>query len=226
MRSKFNSMLSDGVVEALWKTMITLATAAGVCVSIISLAAHLNEVSAVRSAGEASVAASLPTTGIGGANVTPSASSLNWLQTSWWWRLRKLRSIATRDKPMKKINTTSRREPFDFDLDNLLHPRGVRTSATCCERSRPDAQREARHPGIVGVRRLRHRGRPELRQAPATAQPVGFVDVMDASARSTGGQASATACRPIIAAWENRIPGTFRRKSNNRGTSGHGQRLN
>ena len=70
-------MLSDGAVEAFWETMITLATAAGVCVSIISLAAHLNEVRAVRSAGEASVGESLPTTGIVGANVTPSASSLN-----------------------------------------------------------------------------------------------------------------------------------------------------
>ena len=77
MPSKFNSMLSDGFVEALWETMIALATAAGICVSVISLAAHLNEMRSVRSAGDASVAASASMTGVVGVNVAPSTSNLN-----------------------------------------------------------------------------------------------------------------------------------------------------
>lgn len=77
MPSKFNSMFSDGFVEALWETMIALATAAGICVSVISLAAHLNETRAVRSAGDASVAASASMTGVAGVNVAPSPSNLN-----------------------------------------------------------------------------------------------------------------------------------------------------
>jgi hypothetical protein len=70
MHGKLNSMLSDGFVEALWETMIALATAAGICVSVISLAAHLNETRAVRSAGE-------PTAGVAGLNGAPSTSHLN-----------------------------------------------------------------------------------------------------------------------------------------------------
>ena len=77
MPSKFNSMLSDGFVEALWETMIALATAAGICVSVISLAAHLNETRAVRSAGEPSVAASAQTAGVASLNGAPSTSNLN-----------------------------------------------------------------------------------------------------------------------------------------------------
>jgi len=77
MPSKFNSMFSDGFVEALWETMIALATAAGICVSVISLAAHLNEMRAMRSAGDASVAASASMTGVAGVNVAPSPSNLN-----------------------------------------------------------------------------------------------------------------------------------------------------
>ena len=77
MHGKLNSVLSDGFVEALWETMIALATAAGICVSVISLAAHLNETRATRSAGEASVAASAPTAGVSGLNGAPSTSNLN-----------------------------------------------------------------------------------------------------------------------------------------------------
>jgi hypothetical protein len=77
MHGKLNSMLSDGVVEVLWETMIALATAAGICVSVISLAAHLNETRAVRSAGDGSVAASASMTGAAGINVAPSTSNLN-----------------------------------------------------------------------------------------------------------------------------------------------------
>ena len=77
MHGKLNSMLSDGFVEALWETMIALATAAGICVSVISLAAHLNETRAVRSAVAPSVAASAPTAGVAGLNGAPSTSNLN-----------------------------------------------------------------------------------------------------------------------------------------------------
>jgi hypothetical protein len=68
MHGKLNSMLSEGFVEALWETMIALATAAGICVSVISLAAHLSEMHAVRSAGEPSIAPSALTAGVAGLN--------------------------------------------------------------------------------------------------------------------------------------------------------------
>jgi hypothetical protein len=77
MHSKLNSMLSDSFVEAMWETVIALATAAGICVSVISLAAHLNETRAVRSAGEPSVVAGAPTAGIAGLNGASSTVNLN-----------------------------------------------------------------------------------------------------------------------------------------------------
>ena len=77
MHGKRNSMLSDGFVEALWETTIALATAAGICVGVISLAAHLNETRAVRSAVGPSVAASVPTAGVADLNGAASTSNLN-----------------------------------------------------------------------------------------------------------------------------------------------------
>ena len=74
MHGKVDSMLPDGFVEALWETMVALATAAGICVGIISLAAHLNETRAARSASEPSIAASAPAAGLEGAL---STSNLN-----------------------------------------------------------------------------------------------------------------------------------------------------
>jgi ABC-type nickel/cobalt efflux system permease component RcnA len=65
-------MLSDGFVEALWETMIALAMGAGICVSVIGLAAHLNETRAVRSAGDAPVAARASMSGVTGVNVAPN----------------------------------------------------------------------------------------------------------------------------------------------------------
>jgi hypothetical protein len=65
MNGKLNSMLSDSIVETLWETLIALATAAGICVSVISLAGHLNEARAARS-GAPSVTASAPTTRVTG----------------------------------------------------------------------------------------------------------------------------------------------------------------
>ena len=75
MHGKPNRTLSDGFVEVLWETMIALATAAGICVSIISLAAHLNETRAARSEGEPSIAAGAPTAGPAGLNTAPSTTS-------------------------------------------------------------------------------------------------------------------------------------------------------
>lgn len=75
MHGKLNRMLSDGFVEALWETMMALATAAGICVSVISLAAHLNETRAARSESEPSIAAGAPTVGIAGLNSAPSKTS-------------------------------------------------------------------------------------------------------------------------------------------------------
>jgi hypothetical protein len=54
---KLNSILSGGFFEAMWETMIALATAAGICTGLISLADHLNETRISRSAGEPSIAA-------------------------------------------------------------------------------------------------------------------------------------------------------------------------
>jgi hypothetical protein len=65
MNGKFSTMLSDGFVETLCETLIALATAAGICVSVISLAGHLNEARAARS-GEPSVTASASTSRVTG----------------------------------------------------------------------------------------------------------------------------------------------------------------
>jgi hypothetical protein len=77
MHGKLNSLLSDGFVEALWETIIALATAAGICVSVISLAAHLNEIRAARSAVGLPAAASTPTAGIADLSGAPATSNLN-----------------------------------------------------------------------------------------------------------------------------------------------------
>ena len=77
MHGKLNSVLSDGFVEALWETMIALATAAGICVGVISLAAHLNDTRAARSPVLPSAAASAPTAGVADLNGPPATSNLN-----------------------------------------------------------------------------------------------------------------------------------------------------
>jgi hypothetical protein len=35
--------MSDGLIEAVWETLVALAVAAAICAGIISLSAHLNE---------------------------------------------------------------------------------------------------------------------------------------------------------------------------------------
>jgi hypothetical protein len=63
MNGKLNGMLSDSIIETLWETLIALATTAGICLGVISLAGHLNEARAARS-GAPSVTAGAPTTGV------------------------------------------------------------------------------------------------------------------------------------------------------------------
>jgi hypothetical protein len=75
MHWKLNRMLSGGFVEASWEPLIALATAAGTCVSIISLATHLNEMHAVRSAGEPSIATASVAGLNGAADLKPQLSS-------------------------------------------------------------------------------------------------------------------------------------------------------
>jgi hypothetical protein len=134
-------------------------------------------------------------------------------------------STTTGDKPMKKINTTSRREPFDFDLDNLLHP------ARAFEHPQhvvndPDLTLNEKRAILASWASdaCAIKAAPELRQAPGTAQPLRFDDVMDALRaldRRAGEQYRAPPhYRRVL---ENRIPGIFGRKSGDRGTSGHGQ---
>jgi hypothetical protein len=77
MHGKLNTMLSDGFVEALWETVIALATAAGICVSVIGLVSHLNETRAVRSAVGPSAPVISPTASVANFNGTPATSNLN-----------------------------------------------------------------------------------------------------------------------------------------------------
>jgi hypothetical protein len=46
-----SSAFADGFIEAMWETLIAVAMAVAICVSLISLSAHLNEVKTVREAG-------------------------------------------------------------------------------------------------------------------------------------------------------------------------------
>jgi hypothetical protein len=44
-------LLSGGFVEAMWETLIALAMAAAICISLISLATHLNNAKTIRESG-------------------------------------------------------------------------------------------------------------------------------------------------------------------------------
>ena len=82
---------------------------------------------------------------------------------------------------MKKTDPMRRRGPFEFDIDNLLHP----------SRAFQDPQHVVNDPDLtLNEKRAilaswasdacAIEAAPELRQAPGTAQPVRFDDVMDA----------------------------------------------
>jgi hypothetical protein len=82
---------------------------------------------------------------------------------------------------MKKTDPMSRRGPFEFDIENLLHP----------ARAFQHPQHVVNDPDLtLNEKRAilaswasdacAIEAAPELRQAPGTAQPVRFDDVMDA----------------------------------------------
>jgi hypothetical protein len=130
---------------------------------------------------------------------------------------------------MKRIPPASPHlTPFDLDLDDLLHP------AQAFEHPRhvvedPDLTLNEKRAILASWASdaCAIEAAPALRQAPGTAQPVRFDDVMDAL-RALDQQAGDRYRAPprYRRVLENRIPGVFGRKSRNRGTSGHGQSIN
>jgi hypothetical protein len=67
----------DGFAEGMWETLIALIVAAGICVSVINLAAHLNETSAVLSAHAGAVAAEVSQLSAGDGDAAQSTSRRN-----------------------------------------------------------------------------------------------------------------------------------------------------
>jgi hypothetical protein len=129
---------------------------------------------------------------------------------------------------MKKIDTMSRRGPFDFDIDNLLHPaRAFHHPQHVVDD--PDLTLNEKRAILASWASdaCAIEAAPELRQAPGTERPVRFDDVMDAL-RTLDRQASEHYRAPprYRRVLKDRIPGMFGRKSNKRGTSGHGQAFN
>jgi hypothetical protein len=51
------NIVSNDFTEAMWEMLIALGTAAGICIGVISLAAHLNETQKVRDVAENSTRA-------------------------------------------------------------------------------------------------------------------------------------------------------------------------
>ena len=47
-----SNVMSDGFVEAMWETLIALGTVTAICISVIGLAAHLNEARTIHGAAE------------------------------------------------------------------------------------------------------------------------------------------------------------------------------
>jgi hypothetical protein len=129
---------------------------------------------------------------------------------------------------MKKTDPMSRREPFEFDIDNLLHPARAFQHPQHVV-SDPDLTLNEKRAILASWASdaCAIEAAPELRQAPGTAQPVRYDDVMEAL-RTLDRQASEHYRAPprYRRVLENRIPGMFGRKSSNRGSSGHGQALN
>jgi hypothetical protein len=129
---------------------------------------------------------------------------------------------------MNKVDSTSRREPLEFDLDSLLDPaRAFKHPQHVV--SDPDLTLNEKRAILASWASdaCAIEAAPDLRQAPGSAQPVRYDDVMDAL-RALDRQASEHYCAPprYRQVLENRIPGMFGRKSNNRSTNGHGQSLN
>jgi hypothetical protein len=130
---------------------------------------------------------------------------------------------------MKKIASASpQRATFDLEIENLLHP------ARAFEHPRhvvedPDLTLNEKRAILSSWASdaCAIEPAPALRQAPGTALPVRFDDVLDAL--RTLDQQAGNHCSPpprYRRILENRIPGVFGRKSRGRRTSGPGQSIN
>ena len=130
---------------------------------------------------------------------------------------------------MKKIASASpQRAPFDFDIDNLLHPaRAFGHPRQVVED--PDLTLNEKRAILASwaSAACAIEAAPALRQVPGTVQPVRFDEVMDAL-RALDRQAGDNYRAPprYRRVLENRIPGVFGRKSRDHGASGHGQSIN
>jgi hypothetical protein len=129
---------------------------------------------------------------------------------------------------MKKTEAMSRRGSFDFDVNNLLHPAGAFEHPQHVVND-PDLTLNEKRAILSSWASdaCAIEASPDLRQAPGSARPVRFDDVMDAL-RALDRQASERYRAPphyrrVLA---NRIPGVFGRKSRHRDTGGHGPALN
>jgi hypothetical protein len=130
---------------------------------------------------------------------------------------------------MKKTDrATGKRAPLDLDVNDLLHPAQafahpshvVNDPDLTLNEKRAILARWASDACAVEAA-------PALRQAPGTAQPVHFDDVMDAL-RTLDQRASDQFCAPphYRRVLENRIPGVFGRRSGDDRPNGHGRSIN
>jgi hypothetical protein len=129
---------------------------------------------------------------------------------------------------MKKMHPMAQQEPFDFDIDTLLHPARVFRHPQHIVND-PDLTLNEKRAILASWASdaCAIEAAPELRQAPGAPQPVRYDHVMDAL-RTLDRQASELYRAPprYRRVLENRPRGTFGRKSNDRGSSGPGQALN
>jgi hypothetical protein len=129
---------------------------------------------------------------------------------------------------MKKMHPMAQREPFDFAIDTLLHPARAFLHPQHVVND-PDLTLNEKRAILASWASdaCAIEAAPELRQVPGTPQPVRYDHVMDAL-RTLDRQASERYRTPprYRRVLENRTRGMFGRKSNNRGSSGHGQALN
>jgi hypothetical protein len=124
---------------------------------------------------------------------------------------------------MKKTETLPRRELFDFDMDNLLHPAQVFDHPRHVV-SDPDLALNEKRAILAfwASDACAYEATPGLRQAPGTSQPARFDDVIDALREANEPYRAPPGSRRVM---DNRVSGLFGCKSNNSGTPGHGQPL-
>jgi hypothetical protein len=126
---------------------------------------------------------------------------------------------------MKKLDPASpRRRPVDFDIDDLLHPARAFAHPRHVVDD-PDLTLNEKRAILASWASdaCAIEAAPKLRQAPGTAEPVRFDDVMDALRLLDRQAGDHYRARPRYRrVLENRIPGMFGRKANRDRTSGHG----